>query len=350
VSRAVVNVKPFDLAHADDSEYAALHRFTSRLRSELLPDDPLTPLADAIRAWRATPSFVVTSAWVAWQDDARAIVARGQASYATTDDNRHVAEFAIQVLPECRRQGLARRLLAHVAGVARGAGRRLLVTETSGRVPAGESFMERLGATRGLEAHTYQLAIGRLDRGRVREWMARSAESAPEFELEFWDGPYPEPDLEAAAALVQVMNTQPRGNLDVEDARLTPQRLRQIEDAMWARGVRRWTQIVRERATGALTAFTDVVWTPSAPHVLQQLNTGVRPEYRGRGLARWLKAAMLDRVARERPDVRFVRTSNADANEAMLRINVELGFEPYTSRIVWQADLERVDAYLAVEG
>jgi hypothetical protein len=54
-------------------------------------------------------------------------------------------------------------------------------------------------------------------------------------------------------------------------------------DRAWAaRGVHRWTLAARERATGRLAGFTDVVWSPDAPQILNQMNTGVLPEYPGR--------------------------------------------------------------------
>lgn len=47
---------------------------------------------------------------------------------------------------------------------------------------------------------------------------------------------------------------------------------------------------------------------------------------------------MLDKVLRERPQTRHVRTNNAVQNEPMLKINRELGFKPYRSEFVWQID------------
>jgi len=46
----IVNIDTFDASTASEPEYVALHAFTSRVRAELLPDDPPTPLAEAIAA------------------------------------------------------------------------------------------------------------------------------------------------------------------------------------------------------------------------------------------------------------------------------------------------------------
>jgi hypothetical protein len=63
-------------------------------------------------------------------------------------------------------------------------------------------------------------------------------------------------------------------------------------------------------------------------------------------LGRWLKAAMLDKILREHPEIKFVRTSNADSNAAMLKISQELGFKPYMSIAVWQIEIDQVKKYL----
>jgi len=60
------------------------------------------------------------------------------------------------------------------------------------------------------------------------------------------------------------------------------------------------------------------------PDVLNQGLTGVRPEYRGRGIAMALKLQTI-RYAREH-GYREIRTGNDSRNQPMLRINTALGF------------------------
>lgn len=59
-----------------------------------------------------------------------------------------------------------------------------------------------------------------------------------------------------------------------------------------------------------------------------------------------MKAAMLDRMLKIHPEIKFVRTQNADTNAVMLRINNELGFKPYMSSILWQMEIDQVLDYL----
>jgi GNAT superfamily N-acetyltransferase len=70
-------------------------------------------------------------------------------------------------------------------------------------------------------------------------------------------------------------------------------------------------------------------------------DTMVHPHHRGLGLGRWLKAAMLERILEHRPEVAFINTHNADSNQPMVDINVELGFRPVLMLNVWQGDLAK---------
>ena len=341
-----IEIKSFDPRNASDQEYIAANTFNNLVRAENLPDDPPIPLDEAVRGWRNIPNFVQVFAWGITPKNVTRLIASANVAFMLTDENRHIGEMQIEVLPEFRRQGLARQLLVRIAEQAELAQRRLLIAGTSERIPAGEAFMHRLGAHKGLEAHTNQLKVADLDRALVREWIEHAQTRAAAFDLGFWDGDYPEADIQAIAELAQVMNSAPRGDLQVDDFQYTPEQLRQMEKADRERGVQRWTMFVREHATSKFVGFTQVFWHPNRPEILQQGGTGVFPAFRNHGLGRWLKAAMLDKILQERPQVKFIRTGNADSNAAMLKINFELGFKPYVSKAIWQIEVAQVQAYL----
>ncbi len=338
-------IEPLDLKTASDAELALVHDFFSKMRAERHPDDPPIPFAENLARWRRLPPFIHLTGYAAWNPDHTAIVGLGTVVIVNMEENRHLAQVELEVLPAYRRRGLGKQLLGLLAEAADREGRSLMLVGTHGRIPAGEAFMERLGAHKGLESHTNQLDLRDLDRGLLQRWLDQAAGQADDFELGLWDGEYPADQLDEIAALYEVMNSQPRGTLQAEDIHFTPEQIRQMQGQILATGADHWTLYVRDRASGALAGFTDVVWNPSRPELLQQGNTGVFPQYRNRGLGRWLKAAMLDKVLRERPQVRYVRTHNADSNAAMLRINHELGFQPYSSSATWQVETARALDY-----
>lgn len=332
-------LKPFAYQQAGEEAFAAYTDFFNQKLAERQPDDPPRAVAELMENYRSIPPFVQLEMWAVWQGEA--VVAAAEAQITLTEENAHVMQFDIYVLPAHRRQGLGRRLLQEVTAAAQREKRPLLICQTYGAIPAGEAFMRRLGAQPGLAAHVNQLALADVDPALLQRWTAVNDDRAA-FVLEFWDGPAPESDINALVALYEVMNQQPRGELDVEDFHVTAEQLRQIEQSMSAGGGQKWTLVARELATGELAGFTEVVWRPSRPHLLGQGNTGVFPRFRGRGLGKWLKAAMLQKVMAERPSVQFIRTGNADANAPMLAINRQLGFRPYLSQTLWQVKTERV--------
>ena len=338
----MTEIKTFDPQAARPADFEAYLAFVNRIQAEMWPEDPPTELEELIQELRAIPPFVVTQRWVAWHD--QQIIARGVATFWRTEDNKHLLSFDIAVLPEWRRQGWAKRLLKLIAEVAQQEKRRLLMAGTDSAIPAGEAFMKRLGARVGMISRTNQLDLGDLKRGLLKEWCERAPKA--EFELGLWEGPYPEEELDAIVRLREVMNTAPRDNLEIEDVKWTREQLRQIEASLAERQTERWTMFVRERKTGNLAGYTEVFWSSFEPETLYQGDTGVFPEYRGHGLGKWLKAAMLEKVLRDRPSVKRVRTGNANSNAPMLKINYELGFKPYKTWTTWQVELERVLEYL----
>jgi GNAT superfamily N-acetyltransferase len=97
---------------------------------------------------------------------------------------------------------------------------------------------------------------------------------------------------------------------------------------------------VAREADGSLSGMTDVSYHPARPDRVQQRFTGVRPDCRGRGIGKWLKAEMLVRIRDAYPQARWVVTENATSNAAMLAINRALGFRAHRAGSTYQIGLE----------
>ncbi|MBX0328451.1 GNAT family N-acetyltransferase [Oscillochloris sp. ZM17-4] len=349
IERELLLTEVNDLREMNDEDGAAYWALSEAIRAERMPDDPPTPYAMFAARMRSVPSFVTISALLARESPGGPVIAAANIGFDTSGENAHLAQFDIEVLPEHRRRGVGRRLLAWAADIAQRHGRRLLLTASHDSVPAGRAFVERIGARPGLEDRESQLVLAEVNRDLLARWQADAATAAAGFELILWDDIYPEEDLVAFADLCEVMNTAPRGELDIEDQKVTPEKVREFMASNRARGSFVWTIIARELATGRMAGFSEIFGNPGRPTILNQGATAVRPEFRGHRLGRWMKAAMLEKVLADRPEARLVRTGNASSNAPMLAINIDLGFKPYMHSTVWQVETETAIDYANVE-
>lgn len=340
-----VAIEEVDYKALSDADFVVINDFENAMKHESRPEDPPTPLERTRAQMTNIPSYMIfREFWV--RDEAGAIAAMAYVSWRDADDNRHMAWADVSVLADHRRRGIAKALLARVAAVAEDDGRSVLTGQTSSRLPSGEAFAERIGAEVGSRVHMNRLLIADVDQGQVRTWIEEAPLRAPGYSLVMVDGPLPDDMVDNAVRALEVMNTAPQDDLDIEDIKLTVEQMREIEKAGVAEGTERWFLFAREDATGDFVGLSEVFWNPASPKIVQQGDTGVHPEHRGHALGKWLKATMLERIMRERPEVDQIRTGNADSNDAMLGINHALGFKPYIAASAWQVPVEKVRAYL----
>lgn len=332
---------------------AGLQRFHAAMIPDRSPGDPprSEPYLRAMYAARARIADLGSRTWWTGKDapgeaatDVRGVAT---ATFTRRPDNRHILATEIGVAPAHRRRGLGTALLRTLAREARADGRTTLlgsVLSVEGAPePAGAAFAHAFGAEPGLAAHVNRLLLERLDREQLQRWVAEGERRAPEVSLLALDGDYPEELLDPIARIFTAMHSAPHGTLPVEPALLTPAMLRDRSRALLERGFRRWSLFARRRDDGELVGATLVLAEPETEHYLVQDDTVVLPAWRGRGIAKWLKAAMALRLAREVPAARELRTGNADANAPMLAINLRMGYEPWLVETVWQVALDTLD-------
>jgi mycothiol synthase len=341
-----VVIEAVDIRTLSDAEIAEANAFENLFAAESRPEDPPTPVEITTASLRNIPDFVVIRLFYV-RTATGELIASGNATWLATDENKHLLQVGIGVLPPHRRRGIGTALLAKIVEVAEQEGRTVLLGGSNERVPSGAAFAEAVGAKAALAEHTNRLVLADVDRDMIAQWIDDGPKRAPGYSLVSCDGPYPEELAEQIVDLGQVMNTAPRGDIDMEDWHWTLDQMREAEKELVASGTDRWYIAARHDETGQLVGFTELFYNAKTqPETMFQGGTGVRPEHRGHALGKWLKAVNIDRIFRERPEIVDIRTGNADSNDAMLGINKALGFKPYYANTAWQISLDEAKAYV----
>jgi GNAT superfamily N-acetyltransferase len=334
MTTTIEELPPATLSADDLAAAVALLR---RIDQEGAPEDPVKPDEVYARQITAPPPHARLFFWGAREGGA---LVGGAYLLLPVQDNLHLGWTSAFVMPEARRRGIGRTLLRTVAQRAAADQRSVLIGPTSDRVPSAAAFAHAVKANPGLETHTNQLDVRTLKPELLRRWIDDSRAKAHGYRITWIDWPNADDaTIGRVAQAYEAINDMPKGDIAFEDERWDVPRARDRHAFFVRRGIEVWTAIAVHDATGAGVGFTEINLTPQAPEIVQQQGTAVTPAHRGHALGMWLKAVMLERLVREWPKARFVRTGNAKVNEAMLRINTELGFRLAWSTTLWQADV-----------
>ncbi len=339
----MLTLEVLNLATAPPAHLRSLAHHLESIRAERMPSDP--PLdAETVIAGLQRPDPAIDRHHVLlWQDSQ--VVARASVTLPKVQ-NIHQADIELTVLAAYRNRGLARRLLMDVARLAEQADRQVLLTNASSRLPSGEAVLCHLGAQLVMQQQFMELDLQSLNPQQLTDWVNQSAEAAPQYRVWSHLGPYPQDRLPAIAPVYDVMQTAPQGTRAMQAARMTSEDLQKQDERLLTGGHQRLTTFAEHCQSGALVAFTELLWDVKRPTIMIQHGTAVQPEHRRHSLGRWIKAANLRAAERLNPAGRVVRAGNTDDNTGMLRINLALGFRAYLTHTDWQLDLNHLWAYL----
>ena len=339
-----IQITPVELEDRSDAELAEAARFQQIMSKERVPEDPPTPIEAIVQRLRAK----IDGQWraiFAARDTSGALVGTGFVGWNKNEpENAHARWTEVNVLPGFRRRGIGRALMRSlVAACLDQRDDLVFFGQTSDRVPAGDRFAEAVAATAGLPMKQNQLDLAAVDRAKVAEWSRLDPRG---YRLERADDVVPDRLVQAYLDAANSINDMPKGDLRFADTRFTEAQLRDRESWLKQAGMRWWVIVAVEEQTGNGVGFTEVQFDPRASHLIWQGGTGVVGAHRGHKLGLWMKAAMLERILRDRPDASYIRTGNANVNEHMLAINEQLGFRQAWSNTLWQLPLAEARASL----
>ncbi|MBU2664314.1 GNAT family N-acetyltransferase [Actinoplanes bogorensis] len=278
----------------------------------------VTPLVD--------PAHRDRFAWLAAGDDGRPLgTAFLWLPLAGTS-----ADAQIHVHPAERRHGVGAELLRTMSGAARGHGMTALLSEPVRSDDDGDRFCVANGLRRVLV-----LIYTRLD---LRSTTTPAVEAVPGYRLVHWEGTVAAELAETFVRARSAMDDMPMGEAAYVPQTWDVARLHSVADAVARRGETLCTTAAIG-PDGEMAGFTELVVPASATGDGQHYGTGVLPAHRGRGLARWMKAAQISRVRERFAALEGLLADTADANVAMRRANESLGYAPTHQSLLYQRDL-----------
>ena len=298
--------------------------WTAYWREVLDPDEPEVPAAEVRDAMHADRDDIDHRIFLARVDGE--VVGHANIDIRTGAGNEHMAWVEdVFVLPSHRRRGIGRALFGEIVGVARAAGRTLVLSGYAEGHEGGAAFAAAMGCTTGQRERQNRCKTAELDRAMLEQWVADAAAGAPGYSLVTYDDVCPDDLVDAVVAVKRAMNDAPRTE-KLDDFLFTAGHLRANEAERTASKITYWFVGARHDATGEIAGYTQMFLRPDKPWMVEQGDTAVAPAHRGHGIGRWVKAVNALRVLDERPEARVIETWNDGANKWMLAINEAMGF------------------------
>jgi GNAT superfamily N-acetyltransferase len=341
--QADLQVRRVSFRAGTDDELTSLHAVEAPIEIERGSNRMPESLDSYMAFARNLPSAFSDHSWLVETSNGTPVAVGYCWSHSAGDER--VMECDVLVKRDRRREGIGSRLMALVCEETATEGRSLLTWSTYDAVPAGEAFSRSVGGHAARVNRTSELTLSDLDWTMVERWSAADRARELGYTVEMIIGAFPEHLRADAATFHHIMQTAPRDDLDVGDMIIDLEFVAELDRALADSGRTRWAAFVRD-PTGTCVGGTEVTFEPGNPSIAFQQNTGIDLAHRGLGLAKWVKAAMLERIRDERPETRLVQTGNAFSNQPMLAINNALGFKVVSTRTEWQA--ETIDVLRAV--
>jgi GNAT superfamily N-acetyltransferase len=326
-----------DINSAGPDFWNRYHEYRRVRQAESRPDDPLRPDDIEESTLKRESPFDIEYRYKIASDGRLLSWFSGSTTRPGTpgyDSNKHLFWADLYVRPDHRRQGFGSSWLPLLLELMDA--QQCSVLGIGAEDAPGHAFLKWMGAEPKLSGAENRLKLADVDWKLVERWLTEGPKRSPQTRLEVYDGPVPEAMLaDFAPQFSSMLNTMPFEGLDHGEIVVTPAVMRD----WYARAVLRHEllhTILAREPDGVISAITDTSWAPHRPTIIDQRFTGVRPDAQGRGLGKWLKAAMLRHVHQLYPEAQWVATENAGSNAPMLAINKKLGFREYRASTEYQ--------------
>ena len=279
-------------------------------------------------------------AWAAWEGDR--LLGFGTVIYP----DRYLPEWVdarVVVGAAYRRRGIGTALLREIVADAAAQGRVTVADDQVRLGRPGELWARAVGFTNTQRNRWQMLHVAEVDRAL---W---DVPVPAGFRLEQWTHAAPESIVAEFAAARNAIADAPTGeSSSYRESEWTVERVRRAEADLRETGDELRFVVAVHEATGDVAGFTGMRVQPDRMDLCWQRDTAVVAGYRGLGLGRVVKAAMMRRLVADFPDLEKVVTNNAADNVHMLRVNEQIGYTHYADIGVFEASVDELGAALGM--
>ncbi|MHA2249954.1 MAG: GNAT family N-acetyltransferase [Candidatus Kariarchaeaceae archaeon] len=259
------------------------------------------------------------------------------------DGTSHIAHGKISIHHEFRRQGIATELLKIIVSNAMKANKTILQTDVYLDI-AVNFCKEVLKANPAKTGNENRLYFDQVNWDLMRKWVDEGKERTKNVSLHIYQE-IPDDILDDFCEIYNETSSQEPSD-ELEEHYIETSESRRIQEKQFRERNQTLITILTKEVDNKISSLTEIFYDPKDNFQGSQWLTGVKMEYRGRGLGKWIKAAMLLYLKENYPSIKFVRAGNADLNAPMRSINERMGFKTIFKRYDYNLRLEEISRIL----
>lgn len=224
--------------------------------------------------------------------------------------------------------------------LAKATAERKTILQTDVYLDSAVTFIVKiLGAKPAKIGYENRLYFNEVDWDTMQEWTEEGKQRPKGAICKFYTNIPDEIIQEYCNLSNATLEDEPSGELE-ETFTLTPELYRKYLKDGKENGFE-WVSALTFEEDGTISGISEVIYNTQRDLEGSQGFTGVKKDCRGRGLGKWLKAAMLLHLRENYPTIKFVRAGNASANVSILSINRRMGFKTIFNRYDFNIKIEQ---------